>query len=99
MPVGNEGGSDLCLFIEPLAEDYWMKPGEAFTVGPESDNVDVWFETFVSKDRITVWLYENGDPARIVLDYAVVDADGTRLECGHQRPLGQRFSAAGPVME
>ncbi|WP_338930844.1 hypothetical protein WEB32_04575 [Streptomyces netropsis] len=99
MPVGNEGRSDLCLFIEPLGEDYWLNPGEVFTVGPESEEIDVWFETFVSKDCITVWLYEDGDAAKLLVGYTVVDADGNLLECGHQRPSGQKFSAAGPVME
>ncbi|MFD6973017.1 hypothetical protein [Streptomyces sp. NPDC059979] len=36
--------------------------------------------------RITVWPYEDGDPTKVVLDCTVTDADGTRLECGHQRP-------------
>ncbi|MFF3350993.1 hypothetical protein ACFYW5_37855, partial [Streptomyces sp. NPDC002779] len=33
MPVKNSGASELCLFIEPYGEDYWLEPGEAFTVG------------------------------------------------------------------
>ncbi|MET7493374.1 hypothetical protein [Streptomyces sp900116325] len=35
---------------------------------------------------ITVWLYEDGDPYNMLLDYEVVDASGKKLECGHQRP-------------
>lgn len=86
MPVKNLGASELCLFIEPYGEDYWLKPGEALTVGPEAEGIDVWFDTYASRDCITVWLYEDGDPTKVVLDYVVVDADGTRLDCGHQRP-------------
>ncbi|MFF3090837.1 hypothetical protein ACFVRB_38190 [Streptomyces nojiriensis] len=48
---------------------------------------------------ITVWLYEDGDPYKIVGGYAVVDASGTRLDSGHQRPRGQRWSAAGPIID
>lgn len=42
--MGNGERSDLCLFIESLGADQWLKPGEAFTVGPNP----VWFEAFVS---------------------------------------------------
>ncbi|MEY9969575.1 hypothetical protein ABIA33_007664 [Streptacidiphilus sp. MAP12-16] len=89
----NVGDRVACLFIEPYGEDYWMNPGEVFTVGPIIEGIDVWFSTFVSRDCITVWLYEDGDPTKVVLDYAVVDAHGTRLDCGHQRP--QRSAEAG----
>lgn len=76
-----------------------MKPGEAFTVLSEAEGVDVWFDTYVSKGCVTVWLYEEGDPYKIVVDCAVVDASGTRLDSGHQRPRGQRWSAAGPIID
>lgn len=99
MPIENRGDTELCLFIEPSCEDYWMKPGEALTVRSVADGADVWFSTYVSKGRIAVWLYEDGDPYKIVVDYAVVDANGTRLESGHQRPRGQQWSAAGPIFD
>lgn len=99
MPIENRGNSDLCLFVEPLCEDYWMKPGEAVTIGPGTEGTDVWFDTYVSRDCITVWLYEDGDPHKVMLDHVVVDAHGNRLDSGHQRPPGQRWSAAGPIMD
>ncbi|MGW6740815.1 hypothetical protein ACWGDX_08730 [Streptomyces sp. NPDC055025] len=86
LPVENAGDGDLCLFIEPYGEDYWLKPGEVFTVAPDAEGIDVWFSTSIWREGITVWLYEDGDPHKIVLEYAVADANGTRLECGHQRP-------------
>ncbi|MFJ6981723.1 MULTISPECIES: hypothetical protein [unclassified Streptomyces] len=86
LPVENAGTDTLCLFVEPYGEDFHLRPGEVFTVAPEAEGVDVWFTTVVWDGGITVWPYEDGDPTRIVLECAVIDADGTRLECGHQRP-------------
>ncbi|MFJ9692267.1 hypothetical protein [Kitasatospora sp. NPDC101183] len=97
MPVKNHGTEPLCLFIEPLCEDYWLKPDEALVLRSEAKGVDVWFDTYVRDGCITVWLYEDGDPFKVLMDYVVVDKDGTELESGYQRPGGQEFSAAGPI--
>lgn len=95
--VGNWGTDDLCLMIEPLGEDYWVKPAEVLTVGPEVEGIDVWFETAYSPGCVAVWLYEDGDPAKVQVGFVVVDAEGTALECGHQRPPGRQWTAAGPM--
>ncbi|MFK0113849.1 hypothetical protein [Streptomyces sp. NPDC091217] len=95
LPVENSGTSPLCLFVEPYGEDYWLAPGEAFTVKPDGEGIDVWFSTYVSQDCIAVWLYEDGDPARVVLDHKVVDANGISLDCGHQRP--RRPAGSEPI--
>ncbi|MFJ8658303.1 hypothetical protein [Streptomyces sp. NPDC093795] len=96
-----ENGSDidLCLFVEPSCEDYWMKPGEAFTVHSAAEGIDVWFETRVSKGCVIVWLYEDGDPYKVVGEHRVVDENGTSLNSGHQRPAGQRWTAGGPIID
>ncbi|MFI6154437.1 hypothetical protein ACIBCA_17330 [Kitasatospora sp. NPDC051170] len=99
MPVTNHGTRDLCLFIEPICEDYWLKPDETLVLRSEAKDADVWFETYVKDGCISVWLYENGDPYKVLTDYVVVDKDGTRLESGYQRPRGQRWSAAGPILD
>ncbi|MCX4546177.1 hypothetical protein [Streptomyces sp. NBC_01565] len=99
MPVENGGDIDLCLFVEPWCDDYWMKPGETLTLRSEAEGIDVWFHTSISKGCVTVWLYEDGDGRKLVLDHAVFDAGGNRLESGHQRPLDQRWSAAGPIID
>ncbi|MEL5956245.1 hypothetical protein AADR41_15995 [Streptomyces sp. CLV115] len=91
----NAGDGDLCLFIEPYGEDYWLKSGEVFTVAPDIEGIDVWFSTVVWDGGITVWPYEDGDPTRIVLEYVVFDATGGRLECGHQRPPKSADSGHG----
>lgn len=86
LPVENLGTSPLCLFVEPYGEDHWLTLGEAFTVTPDVEGIDVWFSTSVSQDCIAVWIYEDGDPAKVALDYKVVDANGISLDCGHQKP-------------
>lgn len=88
MLMENRGDTEPCLFIEPYCEKYWLKPGEVFTVRSEAEGVDVWFDTHVSKGCVTVWLSEDGGPCKVVVDYALVDASGTRLDSGHQRTGG-----------
>ncbi|MFG2570286.1 hypothetical protein ACGFR6_33265 [Streptomyces sp. NPDC048567] len=78
-------GTSLQHIARATGEDFYLKPGEVFTITPEAEGVDVWFSTLVWEGGITVWLYEDGDPTRIVLEYVVTDADGIQLECGHQR--------------
>ncbi|MFF7574869.1 hypothetical protein ACFZBE_07725 [Streptomyces sp. NPDC008061] len=85
LPVENAGDADVCLFIEPYGEDFWMKPADAFEVVPMGDG-NVHFSVVIAMGLITVWLYEDGDPYNMLLDYEVVDASGKKLECGHQRP-------------
>ncbi|MFJ5220404.1 hypothetical protein ACIP98_37675 [Streptomyces sp. NPDC088354] len=86
LPVQNRGDRDVCLFIEPYGEDFWMKPGDSFTVVPIREQSNVEFSVVVAADLLTVWLYEDGDPYNAILDYEVVDAHGSKLACGHQRP-------------
>ncbi|MFJ3643330.1 hypothetical protein ACIPRD_26740 [Streptomyces sp. NPDC090108] len=85
LPVENAGDTDICLFIEPYGEDFWMKPGDAFEVVPLSD-ANVHFSVVVANDVFTVWLYQDGDPYNILLDYKVTGVHGEELTCGHQRP-------------
>lgn len=85
LPVENAGDTDVCLFIEPYGEDFWMKPADAFEVVPMGDG-NVQFSVVIATGLITVWLYEDGDPYNMLLDCEVVDAGGEKLECGHQRP-------------
>ncbi|MFE9805905.1 hypothetical protein [Streptomyces sp. NPDC005548] len=85
LPVVKAGVTDVCLFVEPYGEDFWMRPADAFQIVSMSD-ANVHFEVVTSTDLITVWLYEDGDPYNMILDYEVMDARGEKLECGHQRP-------------
>lgn len=85
LPVENAGSVPLCLFVEPYGEDFWLEPGEAVTVSAVSDGSNVQFAVTVAAELVSVWLFENGDPDRVVSESQVLDASGTPLECGHQR--------------
>ncbi|GGW75491.1 hypothetical protein [Streptomyces xantholiticus] len=90
LPVQNAGENLVSLFIEPYGEDFWLQPGEVFTVTPTVAGVDVQFSMAVAADHITVWLYEDADPYKVILDFEVLDEGGAALECGHQRPTASR---------
>lgn len=76
----------LTLWLEPRGEDYWMYPGEDFTV--EFDDGDYaagvigadggQFLVQWEDDGLRVWA-ASGLPK-------VRDRTGTELECGHRRP-------------
>ncbi|GAA3855172.1 hypothetical protein ACFYOF_06665 [Streptomyces sp. NPDC007148] len=85
LPVENAGSVPLCLFVEPYGEDFWLEPGETVTVSPVSDGVNVQFAVTVADELVSVWLFEDGDPNRVVLESQVIDTSGSPLECGHQR--------------
>ncbi|MEU6586911.1 hypothetical protein [Nocardia sp. NPDC046763] len=73
------------VWVEPWAEEYWLRPGDAFTIEfDESDfaeqmigNAD--FEVSWCDFGILVWTASGKD-------VAVLDRSGTKLQHGHQRP-------------
>ncbi|MET9515157.1 hypothetical protein [Streptomyces sp. NPDC002994] len=50
------------------------------------DGHNVQFTVTVAAELVSVWLYEDGDPDKVVAESQVIDASGTPLKCGHQRP-------------
>ncbi|MFD8597503.1 hypothetical protein ACFV1L_21115 [Kitasatospora sp. NPDC059646] len=86
LPVQNGGEDLVCLFIEPYGEDFWLKPGDEFTVVPTDDAPDPQFTVVSAPDRLVVWIFEGGNPMNVIADYTVVDSNGSELECGHQHP-------------
>lgn len=89
MGVCNSSQGWLVLWLEPLGEDRWLRPGETLRVRSDYDggelafSVDCWVcedDRAAGIENISVCV-ENGSA------YAeVVDAAGTVVECGHQRP-------------
>ncbi|MFB7294209.1 hypothetical protein [Actinacidiphila glaucinigra] len=89
MDVRNDSTGWLTLWLEPLGEDRWLKPGETFRVRSDYQGNDLAFSVNLWVDdgdrsagieNVAVWI-ENGDC------YAeVTDAAGNVIECGHQRP-------------
>jgi hypothetical protein len=79
LPVRNVGGESVCLFLEPLGEDYWLQPGEKFVV--VGDDFDAQFEIDSTPGYVIVNVMA-GDARNVeVID----DATGSVLPCGHGR--------------
>ncbi|WP_377272289.1 hypothetical protein [Peterkaempfera sp. SMS 1(5)a] len=97
MDVHNDSQGWLTMWLEPLGEDRWLKPGEAFRVrsdyyGDElAFSVNFWRDDDPSAqiENVAVWI-ENGDCSA-----EVVDREGNVIECGHQRPdeINRRWQA------
>jgi hypothetical protein len=84
LPVENVGERLVLLFVEPLGNDYWMKPEDAFVVVGGGEVADSEFSIDSMPDHVIVWVNE-GDPFAVkVFD----QASGVELECGFQRPAG-----------
>ncbi|MFS8099789.1 hypothetical protein LFM09_21935 [Lentzea alba] len=87
--VFNQSEHWLVIWLEPLGEDYWLRPKEqvrvrndyegdepAFCVGywtSESDRAE-------GIENVNVWV-EHGN-----CDAEVIDSDGNPVDCGYQRP-------------
>lgn len=89
MDVHNDSGGWLVLWLEPLGEDRWLKPGDRFRIRTDYVGDDPAFSVtyWVDNDdraagieNVNVWV-ENGD-----VDAEVTDAAGVIVECGHQCP-------------
>lgn len=76
----------LTVWMEPLGEDYWMRPMEAFTI--ELDESE-YSESICGAHFDVSWL-DTGDMVVWAGALAQVrDQSGTALQCGHQRPPGR----------
>ncbi|MFE3758907.1 hypothetical protein ACFXO9_31785 [Nocardia tengchongensis] len=74
----------VTIWLEPLGEDYWMRPGEAFTFEfDESDFSErmcgAHFDVSWANGDLVVW-------TGALENVWVRDQSGTGLDCGHQRP-------------
>ncbi|MFF4895872.1 hypothetical protein [Streptomyces sp. NPDC001068] len=99
MDVRNDSEGWLIMWLEPLGEDRWLRPDEAFRVRSDYSGDELAFSVsyFVGDDdraagieNVAVWI-ENGGP-----DAEIVDGKGNRVECGYQRPaeVDSRWQAA-----
>ncbi|WHT17351.1 hypothetical protein N8J89_30070 [Crossiella sp. CA-258035] len=86
LPVRNHGERMLAVYIEPIAADYWLRPDEELTVlARDGAQFSVSVGADESGEQLTVWIYQDGDPHQVIMDYQVLDARGTELEYGYQR--------------
>jgi hypothetical protein len=77
----NESTEMLCVFVEPLGEDFWIAPAQTlvFTGSTSEPEVDcIWHAQGVS-----VWM--DDAPA---YGFVVTTQEGEVVECGYQRPPG-----------
>lgn len=97
MDVHNDTAGLLALWLEPLGEDRWLRPGERFRVRSDYHGDELAFSVVFWDDKeeegiqnITVWI-ENGD-----CDAEVTNMAGDVIECGHQRPaeIDAKWTAA-----
>ena len=78
--IANEtaGDSMLCVYVEPLANDYWIAPGQrlSFEARMSEPDLDV-----IWHNDVTIWMGD-ADPLAI----SVKTEDGVEVDCGFQRP-------------
>lgn len=82
LTVGNEAETPLCVFVEPLGEDFWIAPKQRLTFAAETGSPDlevVWH----APTGASIWL-NDADAYGVT----VTDESGTVVECGYQRPPG-----------
>ncbi|MEU6482610.1 hypothetical protein [Streptomyces sp. NPDC046887] len=81
--VGNDTDRMLTVRVEPLGEDFWLKPGERLTLvarAPEGpDSGEPPFEVTQHDSGVNVWSHLDVEPV-------AYDGSGTEVHCGHQRP-------------
>jgi hypothetical protein len=73
----NDAAVLLGVYVEPYPSDYWLQPGERIRLVGTPGSGDVQVVRF--EKGLTVWFGDDPDPE-------VHSLDGTRWECGHQRP-------------
>jgi hypothetical protein len=100
MPIENAGDDLLALYLEPLGNDYWLRPGEAFTVvAPAPEPHGPHAVRLTAEVRVTdgapfsITRFRDGgyEAVQVSVDvlgsYTVIGPDGAELACGHQRPV------------
>jgi hypothetical protein len=99
MAVRNDSAGCLVLWLEPLGEDFWLRPAETFQIRSAyaGDELEFVVNYWVNDDdrtagieNVTLWI-QNGDPFEVV----VTDDTGTVVECGHGRPaeIAEKWAA------
>ncbi|WP_202501561.1 hypothetical protein [Streptomyces sp. SID5785] len=82
--LNNDTEQLLAVWVEPLGEDYWMRPDEQFTLtaldAGSGDPDEVPFDVVVHDQGISVWV-------NVGFQAVVRDRSGTPVDCGHQRPV------------
>jgi hypothetical protein len=89
--LSNRSDGWLVMWLEPLGEDRWLRPGETFHVSsdhPGSDTtftVEYWArdeDRAAGTENVNVWI--DNDIGNVYAE--VIDDAGRVVPCGHQRP-------------
>lgn len=67
--------------------------GETLTVVPSSNDLDPQFSLDVTEDTLVVWIFDGGDPYKVLLDYTVLDEQTREVPFGHQRPTAPQAAS------
>ncbi|MFI5642642.1 hypothetical protein ACIA8H_35285 [Streptomyces goshikiensis] len=82
--LNNDTEKILAVWVEPLGEDYWMKPTERFTIATKTaesaDSDEAPFDVLFHDQGVSVWV-------NIGYEAVVRDQSGSEVDCGHERPL------------
>ena len=80
----------LVVWIEPLGEDHWLRPGETCHITDdyagseeafEVDHADMTYEAEIEIHNVVCWVIH------FDLNMRTFDANGVQTDCGHQRPV------------
>jgi len=80
--ITNDTDRLMLVWTEPLAEDYWLRPGESLEVVANARAAHDEFEIENNDDGLTVFASMGMTP------FFDVFQNGVKLECGHQRREG-----------
>ncbi|MGW4352230.1 hypothetical protein ACWELJ_09060 [Nocardia sp. NPDC004582] len=75
----------LTVWLEPWGRDYWMRPGDVFTIEFEATGDSEPADDDPPPFEVS-WL-DDGIVVGVVFDSIVRDRNGQELVCGHQRPV------------
>lgn len=73
--IHNEGPDDLIVWVEPLARDYTLEPGESVTILPNEQEASL--ELSRGGNTVQVYLEASSDFR--------AEQNGVAIECGHKR--------------
>jgi hypothetical protein len=99
LDVHNDSAGWLVLWLEPLGEDRWLRPGETFQVrsGRQGEEAPFSVSRWVEQDEGAVGVDNIEVRAEQGESLEVTDESGAVVECGYQRPADVGNPQNGPV--
>jgi hypothetical protein len=79
MVIVNHTDRLMLVFVEPLALDFWLQPGESAELVVEADAIRSDLELEITGRGVTVWLPRE-------MEWLCARKGEVELPCGYQRP-------------